>query len=41
MSGIGVGLGTLLLWLLGFLLLLALVTAVTLLIYGLFFKKRE
>lgn len=41
MEAIGINLTMLLLWLLGLLLLIAVLTAVALLIYGLFFKKRE
>lgn len=40
MEAVGINLTTLLLWLLGLLLIIAVGTAVALLIYG-FFKKRE
>jgi hypothetical protein len=40
MEAVGINLTTLLLWLLGLLLLIAGGTAVALLIYGIFFKKR-
>lgn len=41
MSEISAGMADLLVWLMGFLLVVAVITAVALLLYGLFCKKRE